>query len=446
MSLPLVSILIPTYNGERFLRETLRSALDQTHRNIEVVVADDASTDSTPEILAEFAAADPRVRVIRHERNLGAYENPGAVLRHARGEFIKYLLHDDLLAPNCVHVLLKGMRSPDVSLAFSHRQLVSEDGAPVAGHEFPKVATSARTVSGRELGDFCLENLTNVIGEVTTCMFRRGDVDLHWLWQVDDRRMAALGDLSLWLRLLSRGGAFYDPRTLSSFRVHSGQQSRLTRIRAGASRDWPILIDWARRHGFLRGPGQELRAHSRALLNAASVHSKLHAETDGSTPLEAVFLSAARLLELRGAAPASDVSSPLPERGHAPAVLEAFSQQLDVWSPTSTLALAVPALDAVEVDATVDAFRAMEDSGAADRFVLAVSDDRLAEMAPLAESALARGRDIDVELAPTDDPAALLTERWIAVAPHGATWHGGRAAVWTFPLPMPQDAVVGSPA
>jgi hypothetical protein len=439
VSLPLVSILIPTYNGQRFLRETLRSALTQTHKNIEVVVGDDASTDQTAAILAEAAAADARVRVIRHESNVGPYLAPGALLPHARGEYIKYLLHDDLLAPGCLHALLKGMRSPDVTLAFSHRSAIDEAGQPIPGIDFVRLGTDAGPLNGRQLGDFTLENLNNVIGEVTTCLFRRRDVDPEWLWQVDGRRMAALGDLSLWLRLLSKGDAWYEPRTLSSFRRHGDQQSTVTRVRAGAAQDWPRLIDWARRQGFLTDPGQELRAHTRALVNAATVHVPLHADADGTLPLEAVFLSTSRLLELRGRGPA-EAGVPLVDRAHGTAGLNHFSQELDVWSRTFPQALAAPALDPAEVDATVDAFRQITAAGAATRLLLAVGAAELEDMLPLVESAIAKGADVDIEVAPTDEPATLLTHDWLAVAPRGSAWHEGRTAVWTFDPPAPSAA------
>jgi hypothetical protein len=433
---PLVSILIPTYNGERFLRQALRSASNQTHRHLEVLVGDDASSDGTAAVLAEAAAADARVRIIRHEQNVGAFVNPRILLEQAQGEFIKFLLHDDVLAPGCVHSLLKGMRSPSVSLAFSHRTAIDDDGSAVAGFAFPQVRTTAGPLNGRELGNLVLENLKNVIGELTTCLFRRKDVEAEWLWQVDGRQLAALGDLSLWLRLLAKGDAHYEPRALSSFRIHAGQRSQVAPVQAGAARDWPLLIDWGRRQGFLSQAGQELRAHTRALANAAQIHGPLHADDAAMTVLEAVFLSTARLLELRGVVPVTDDSLHLAERAHAPAVLQVLAQQLDVRSSSAAVAVAVPRPDATEVDATVDAFREMETSGAAGRFVLAVGSDLVPAMTSLAESALARGRDITIELTSTEDATELLSERTIAVAPPGAAWHGGRCPVWTITSPQ----------
>ena len=150
MTAPLVSILVPTYNGERFLKRALASALDQSLTDIEVVGGDDGSTDSTPEILSAVAAADPRVRVIRHEENVGAYDNPRMLLAAARGEFVKFLLHDDLLLRDCVKDLVRGMQATDgATLAFSRRSIVGEDGRPVPGGVSDPLTDRAGPLGGR---------------------------------------------------------------------------------------------------------------------------------------------------------------------------------------------------------------------------------------------------------------------------------------------------------
>ncbi|MGY1703688.1 glycosyltransferase family 2 protein [Geodermatophilus sp. SYSU D00697] len=436
MSGPLVSILVPTYNGERFLEEALLSALAQTHRELEVVVGDDASTDRTPEILAAFAAADPRVRVLRHEQNLGPWDNPVALLREARGEYVKFLLHDDVLAPTCVEVLLEGLRaSPGVTLAFSHRAMVDEEGRPVPGRQVGQLSERAGVVDGRYLGGLVLENTANVIGEVTTVLFRRRDVDPGDLWRVDGRLMTANGDIALWLDLLSRGDAYYTPQTLSSFRLHGGQQTQNPRVVAGGARDWPLLIDWGRRQGFLPDPAAEARAHTRALATAAGVHASLHEGPHSGELLEAVFLSTARLVELRTTSTAG-TTEPLSTRAHGAAVLARFTQELDVWSRPRPLALATLTPDATEVAATVAALREVSDAGVAQRLVVAARPDDVAAVVPLVEDALTAGLDIDLELVPADDAAGLLSAPWLAVTPRGSSWHRGRAdAVWTFDVP-----------
>ena len=431
MSEPLVSVLVPTYNGERFLADALASALAQTHRRLEVLVGDDASTDGTAALLAGVAEADPRVRVIRHERNVGAFENPIRLLEAARGEYVKYLLHDDVLAPDCVETLVAGMRASDgVSLAFSHRTRIGEDGAVLPVDAKP-LLTRTGLVDGTSLGDAVLEFNRNVVGELTTCLFRRADVDPRALWRVDGVQLAANGDVALWLGLLAGRKAFYTERPLSSFRVHGGQRSADLRLVAAGTLDWPLLVDWGRRLGYLADPAKEYNAQSEVLRTAAQVHAQLPGTPDGALALEAAFLATARLAELR-AGSAGDLDRPLAERAHGPRLLATFAQGLDVLARVHPFAVAVPRPGAAEVAATVAALRDVAAAGVAQRLVLAVDPADVDAVVPLVEAALAEGPDVDVDLVPTADPAALVDPPWLAVAPPGRSWHVGRAAaVWS---------------
>ncbi len=435
MSGPLVSILIPTHNGERFLRAALRSALDQSHREIEVVVGDDASTDRTPEILAEVAAADPRVRVLRHERNVRAYDNTLRLIEAARGEYLKFLLHDDVLARDCVKELLRGMQAADdVSLAFSHRSFIGEDGRPLPAQP-PPLGDRPGVIDGTVLGDLVLETCRNVIGEMSTVLFRRRDVLDPDLWELDGRRLTANGDVYLWLQLLGRGNAYYTPQTLSRFRMHGAQSSRDPQVVAAGARDWPLLIDWGHRHGFLADAGRQRRGYAEVVTMAAAVLGQVVGTPLQGAPLEALHLATARLVEL-DAAPEGGVDAPLPSRAHGTPLLQRFTQELDVWSRPRPLALAAPRPDAGEVDATVAALREVAATGAAEQLVLAVPEADVPRVVELVEAALTGGPDLDVDLVPAEDPAAALTVPWLAVAPHGSTWHRGRAdAVWTFAVP-----------
>jgi glycosyltransferase involved in cell wall biosynthesis len=97
MKLPLVSILIPCYNAERFLAETLKSALAQTWENIEVIVVDDGSSDNSLAVAKSFES--PVVKVISQE-NQGQSASENRALAEAQGDFITYLDADDLLSPD----------------------------------------------------------------------------------------------------------------------------------------------------------------------------------------------------------------------------------------------------------------------------------------------------------------------------------------------------------
>lgn len=319
MSKPLVSVLIPTYNGERFLKAAVRSVTTQSHRELEIIVGDDASTDRTPEILAALAAEDHRITVLRHPVNVGAFENPARLLRAATGEYVKFLLHDDVLATDCVRDMARALADdPTLGLAFAHRNLIGEDGRALSTGQPAPLRDRETRWSGTELADAVLENVANVIGELSSVMFRRADVDPEQLWTVDGRRMAVLGDLALFLELLRRGDAWYSPRALSRFRVHPGQRSQDPGLIALGAADWPYLVDWASRSGFLAEPAQRQRAHA-AALHVLAVRLRQTLE-HGAHPvvLDALALSTTRLRELGLAPSAPRLPDADPERSRPP--------------------------------------------------------------------------------------------------------------------------------
>ena len=262
-----------------------------------------------------------------------------------------------------------------------------------------------------------LVNCANVIGEPTTVLFRRDDVSPDDLWIIDGRPVDVSNDVQLWLYLLAKGPAYYTPLTLSRFRSHDGQNSHNPRYVGRAERDWSRLIDWGARHGFLAGEGQERRAQARALVLAAD---RLHKLIDTPEPRgrRSRRPSCPRRRWSSCSGPTPDTRSVgLPERAHSPAGRDRLAQELDVWTREYPVALAAPALDPAEVDATVQAFRDLLAAGVSPRAMVAVPPADLDRAVPLLEAALAGGPDIDLELVAADDPATLLPEPWLAVVP-----------------------------
>lgn len=108
---PIASVIVPAYNSERYIRSCLESLLAQTCRHIEVIVIDDGSTDTTPEILREYEG-DSRVRVIKQDnQGVSAARNNG--LRLARGEFVAFVDSDDIVHPQFVETCLKAASDDD---------------------------------------------------------------------------------------------------------------------------------------------------------------------------------------------------------------------------------------------------------------------------------------------------------------------------------------------
>jgi glycosyltransferase involved in cell wall biosynthesis len=106
---PKVTVGLPVFNGENYLREAIESVLSQSYTDFELIVRDNASNDGTAAICLEAAQRDSRVRYLRNESNIGAGPNFNGLVELARGEYFKWLAHDDLMAPGflaaCVETL-----------------------------------------------------------------------------------------------------------------------------------------------------------------------------------------------------------------------------------------------------------------------------------------------------------------------------------------------------
>jgi len=126
---PLVSIVLPTHNGSRYLEQALKSCVDQTYPNWELIVVDDASTDRTPRILAHFVKADSRIRSIRHEQNrkLPAALNSGFEL--AKGEYLTWTSDDNLYRPRAIERMVAYLeRRPQISLVYTDYSVIDDAG------------------------------------------------------------------------------------------------------------------------------------------------------------------------------------------------------------------------------------------------------------------------------------------------------------------------------
>ncbi len=129
---PKVSIGVPVFNGERFLSETIDSILDQTFRDFELIISDNASVDGTEKICRRFAEEDRRIVYVRNRENLGAAYNYNQAFHLSSGAYFKWACHDDLLRPTflerCVEVL---DRDPSVVLAYAGWAPIDETGDPL---------------------------------------------------------------------------------------------------------------------------------------------------------------------------------------------------------------------------------------------------------------------------------------------------------------------------
>lgn len=262
---PLVSVAIPAYCGEKYIAETIDSVLRQSLSDFELIVVDDHSPDATAAIVAGYA--DPRIRFYRNDTNLGPQGNWNRCLQESRGKYFKLLPQDDVLSPDCLErqvAVLEADETESIALVFCRRTVVSPAGRPLMVRGY---AGSAGRIAGAVLQRKCVMYGTNLIGEPGAGLFRRTLASTIGGYDASNPYVV---DLDYWFRLLAVGDAYYLKAALVTFRVSPGawssaigkRQARdfvgfLKRVRGGLPFAERSLYFWlggliARINGWLR--------------------------------------------------------------------------------------------------------------------------------------------------------------------------------------------------
>ncbi len=172
---PQVSVGIPVYNGENYLAEALDSLLAQTFDNFEIIISDNASTDGTEAIVRDYMTRTDKIRYYRNEKNLGAAKNYNVLVDHARGQYFKWMAHDDLIAPTfleeCVVVL---DNDPSFILAYTRVIEMDAEGQEMKRHRPIKKVDSPHAPT-RFFGHVCTRRVhqNTVFGVIRTEVLRK---------------------------------------------------------------------------------------------------------------------------------------------------------------------------------------------------------------------------------------------------------------------------------
>lgn len=210
---PRVSVCIPVYRGEQFLAETMRSVLDQTYEDYELIVLDNASDDATPCIARSFH--DPRIHIETNATTLAQPDNWRRAVELCRTPLVKLVCADDLLHPRALEMQVRRLDSdPGLALVAARRNMIDENSRLLVPSRGLRGLTGRR--SAVEVARKVVRSGSNPIGEPGGVLFRRADYLAVGGWH-PSRRWAM--DLDLWVRLLQCGDFFGMPDTLASFRV-----------------------------------------------------------------------------------------------------------------------------------------------------------------------------------------------------------------------------------
>ncbi|MCR5379856.1 MAG: glycosyltransferase [Lentisphaeria bacterium] len=130
MHYPLISIIVPVYQVEKYLEKCINSIIAQTYKNLEIILVDDGSTDNCPAICNRFQAEDSRIKVI-HQENGGLSHARNVGVEHATGDFIGFVDSDDWIEPNMYEVLMSALQETGADIPVSDRQMEFEGSQPV---------------------------------------------------------------------------------------------------------------------------------------------------------------------------------------------------------------------------------------------------------------------------------------------------------------------------
>ena len=239
-SLPLVSILVPSYNGAPFLREALDSILTQTYQNVEIFLLDDASTDETPAIAAEYGS---RIRYVRQANNLGIYDNVNAGISLASGAFIATYHADDIYLPTIVEAQVAYfLAHPNVGAVFC-----SDIFVDAQGREYGRISLPWEIRGEQPLNyPIILNALLKYRNRFLVCPSAMVRASVHA--EVGTYRQARYrnsADLEMWLRIARRYPIAVLESHLMKYRhFHGNSSQRYHRLRTNPENFFGIVDEY----------------------------------------------------------------------------------------------------------------------------------------------------------------------------------------------------------
>lgn len=239
---PLVSVCIPTYQAEATLGETLESLLRQTHKSLDVVVCDNASTDGTLALAGRFR--DPRLRIVGHDRTVSAEGNFERCLALARGEFTCLFHADDVYEPDIVEREVAFLQAhPRAGAVFTQCRFVDESGR---GHALSLLPRGLRgDLDGVEFDFQTAFRLVLKYGNFVVCpsVMARTSIYQKEVRTWADPRYGSSADLDVWFRILQRNTMGCLPRPLMRYRRASTSFSVLYNRLRTTDADYLRVLD-----------------------------------------------------------------------------------------------------------------------------------------------------------------------------------------------------------
>jgi len=217
---PLVSICIPAYNAEKFIKETIECVINQTYQNLEIIITDNCSDDSTPQIIKSFY--DTRIHYIRNESNIGAQANSNKAIGLAKGKYIKLLCADDIIYPECIQLQVEIFENPqntNLVMVCANKNVINQEGKKILTKKFPG---KTGYLNGLKSIRKSIHYGTNIIGEPASVLFKRNVLESSGYFSTDNLFVM---DFDLWSRMLLFGDLYAIDKVLYEFRISTSSLS-----------------------------------------------------------------------------------------------------------------------------------------------------------------------------------------------------------------------------
>ena len=203
----LVSIVMPSYNTESFIKETIESVLSQSYSNWELIIVDDCSTDHTDDVVGHYMA-DSRIRYIKNEKNSGAAVSRNRALREAKGKWIAFLDSDDLWEPDKLEKQISFMQVNDYHFSYTGYIEIDENSVPNG-----KRVTGPRRITKHGMYNYCWMG----------CLTVMYDADVVGLIQISDIKKN--NAYAMWLKVCKKANCYLLDEPLAKYRKRRGSIS-----------------------------------------------------------------------------------------------------------------------------------------------------------------------------------------------------------------------------
>ncbi|NCB46349.1 glycosyltransferase [bacterium] len=217
MTNPLISVCVPTYNNELTIKKTLLSLIKQTYKNLEILVIDDCSFDSTVKIVESID--DPRVRLLKNSNNLGMTSNWNKCITESKGEFVKLICADDILLADSISEESKPLiENSNITISISNTTLINSKDIKIGSFRRWPIYGA---ISGRKLARLSLI-MNNFFGAPCNVTFRKSTALKVGLF---DENLMYIPDFDLWIKLALEGDVHVSSKELNAFRIRESSNT-----------------------------------------------------------------------------------------------------------------------------------------------------------------------------------------------------------------------------